>query len=45
MANKYMCESCGDIYFNLTALKKSYPIYECHGIQEALRTMTPEWND
>ncbi len=20
MANKYMCESCGDIYFNLTAL-------------------------
>jgi hypothetical protein len=31
-------------YFNLTALKSEYPIYECQGIKEALRTMTPEWN-
>ncbi len=30
-------------YFNLTKLKSEYPVYECHGIQEALRTMTPEW--
>jgi len=31
-------------YFNLTALKNDYPVYGCQGIQEALRTMTPEWN-
>lgn len=30
-------------YFNLTALISEYPVYECHGIKEALRTMTPEW--
>jgi hypothetical protein len=32
-------------YFNLTALKSEYPVYECQGIKEALRTMTPEWNE
>ena len=31
-------------YCNLTKLKNDYPIYECHGIKEALRAMTPEWN-
>ena len=31
-------------YFNLTALKNDHQIYECHGIKEALRAMTPEWN-
>lgn len=30
-------------YFNLTDLRESYPIYECKGIKEALRIMTPEW--
>jgi len=30
-------------YFNITDLKESYPIYECHGVKEALRAMTPEW--
>lgn len=31
-------------YFNLTILKSEYPVYECQGIKEALRTMTPDWN-
>ena len=31
-------------YFNLTKLKSAYPVYGCNGIQEALRTMTPEWD-
>lgn len=30
-------------YFNITELKEDYPIYECHGVKEALRAMTPEW--
>lgn len=30
-------------YFNITDLKDAYPIYECHGVKEALRAMTPEW--
>lgn len=30
-------------YFNLTDLRESYPIYNCLGIKEALRIMTPEW--
>lgn len=30
-------------YFNLTDLRESYPIYECFGIKEGLRIMTPEW--
>lgn len=30
-------------YFNLTALKNDYPVYDCFGIKEALRSMTPEW--
>ncbi len=30
-------------YFNLNDLRVSYPIYECSGIKEALRIMTPEW--
>lgn len=32
-------------YFNITNLKLSYPIYECFGVNEALRAMTPEWNE
>jgi hypothetical protein len=32
-------------YFNLTDLRESYPIYECLGIKEALRIMTPEWKE
>jgi len=32
-------------YFNLTDLKESYPVYECSGIKEALRIMTPEWRE
>jgi len=32
-------------YFNLTAMKSEYPVYKCHGVKEALRTMTPEWNE
>lgn len=31
-------------YFNITNLKTEYPIYGCHGVKEALRAMTPEWN-
>jgi len=31
-------------YMNLTDLKDEYPIYECHGVKEALRVMTPDWN-
>jgi len=30
-------------YLNLTSLKNEYPVYNCHGVQEALRAMTPEW--
>ena len=32
-------------YFNLNDLRESYPIYECSGIKEALRIMTPEWRN
>lgn len=32
-------------YFNITDLKTSYPIYECLGVHEALRAMTPEWSE
>ena len=31
-------------YFNLTALKNDYPVYDCLGVMEALKIMTPEWN-
>jgi hypothetical protein len=31
-------------YFNITDLKLNYPIYECFGVNEALRAMTPEWS-
>lgn len=31
-------------YMNLIALKEEYPIYECNGIKEAFRAMTPEWS-
>lgn len=31
-------------YMNLTEFKSEYPILECHGILEALWSMTPEWN-
>ena len=31
-------------YFNITNLRTSYPIYECHGVNEALKAMTPEWD-
>ena len=30
-------------YFNITELKSAYPIYECYGVKEALKAMTPEW--
>ncbi len=30
-------------YMNLIDLKADYPIYECFGVKEALRSMTPEW--
>jgi hypothetical protein len=32
-------------YFNLTELKSEYPIYECKGVNEALRLMTPDWRE
>lgn len=32
-------------YFNLTALKNDYPIYDCRGVKDALQAMTPEWNE
>lgn len=32
-------------YFNITNFKASYPIYECFGVNEALRAMTPEWSE
>lgn len=32
-------------YFNLTDLKESYPIYNCKGVKEALRIMTPDWRE
>jgi hypothetical protein len=30
-------------YMDLTEFRDEYPVYECHGIEEALRAMTPEW--
>ena len=30
-------------YLNLTNLKRHYPILECHGAEEALLSMAPEW--
>lgn len=30
-------------YFNLLHLTDEHPIYECKGVKEALRIMTPEW--
>ncbi len=30
-------------YFNITRMKDSYPIFNCVGIKEGLRAMTPEW--
>jgi len=30
-------------YMNLIDLREAYPIYECFGVKEALRSMTPEW--
>lgn len=32
-------------YMNLTELRDEYPIYNCFGVKEALRAMTPEWNN
>jgi len=32
-------------YMNLTDLKDDHPIYNCYGVKEALRVMTPDWND
>ncbi len=32
-------------YFNLVDLRESYPIYDCLGIKEALKIMTPEWRE
>lgn len=30
-------------YFNLLEFRDSYPIYNCLGVKEGLRMMTPEW--
>jgi hypothetical protein len=30
-------------YFNITRMRESYAIYNCAGVKEALRAMTPEW--
>lgn len=32
-------------YFNITRMKDSYPIFNCAGVKEALRAMTPEWRN
>jgi hypothetical protein len=32
-------------YMNLVELRDEYPIYKCLGIKEALRAMTPEWDE
>lgn len=32
-------------YMNLTELRDDYPIYSCFGVKEALRAMTPDWDD
>lgn len=32
-------------YFNLLDLTDGHPIYECKGVKEALRIMTPEWRE
>lgn len=32
-------------YMNLTDLKDEYPIYNCYGVKEALRVMTPDWSE
>lgn len=32
-------------YFNLVSLKDHNPIYNCKGVKEALRIMTPEWRE
>jgi hypothetical protein len=32
-------------YMNLTNFQNEYPIYNCFGIKEALRAMTPEWDE
>lgn len=39
--NEYQLQA----YFNLTDLRESYPIYNCSGIKEALKIMTPEWRE
>ncbi|GAA4839574.1 hypothetical protein [Algivirga pacifica] len=39
--NEYVLKA----YFNLNDLRESYPIYECSGIKEALRIITPEWRN
>ncbi len=31
-------------YMNLARLRRSYPVYHCHGVKEAMLAMTPEWN-
>jgi len=31
-------------YLNLARLRRHYPIHECHGAEEALLAMSPEWN-
>lgn len=32
-----------EAYFSLVDLKESSPVYNCKGVREALRIMTPEW--
>jgi hypothetical protein len=30
-------------YFNLSRLRKEYPVYRCKGAGEALLALAPEW--
>lgn len=30
-------------YLNLASLRRAYPIYDCHGAEEALLAMSPDW--
>ena len=32
-------------YFNLLSLTDGHPVYNCKGVKEALRIMTPEWRE
>lgn len=32
-------------YLNLARLRRHYPVLECHGAEEAILAMAPEWNE